>query len=313
MPQDHDHQENILNILQNFRGIEPLKELFWTELNYDRKNEGISYQNWTDTAQNALAEEPTLLATGGTDDAFHVIYARLNADRLLLTAERPVISRLLQDHPYTLFVFSNREQTDWHFVNVKYDTEDSKKRRLFRRITITRHEKLRTASERIAMLDLASISSDPEALSPLAIQTRHDKAFNVEAVTKQFFAEYQSVFHTLQDDLMGQTTDKRWAHDYALQFLNRCMFLYFIQRKRWLDEDTEFLRSFWESYQRTDEPADSFVDRWLNVLFFKAFNSGFHDGSMSATEKTFRSSPSSAVASSRLSTMRCGVPLTLLM
>ena len=55
---------------------------------------------------------------------FHVIYARLNADRLLLTAERPVISRLLQDHPYTLFVFSNQEQTDWHFVNVKYDTDD---------------------------------------------------------------------------------------------------------------------------------------------------------------------------------------------
>ena len=40
------------------------------------------------------------------------------------------------------------------------------------------------------------------------------------------------------------------------------MFLYFIQRKRWLDEDTEFLRSLWESYGATDEPADSFVERW---------------------------------------------------
>ena len=138
MPHDLDHQANILNILQNLRGIEPLRELFWTELNYDRQNEGISYQNWTDTAKNALAEEPVLFATGGTDDAFHVIYARLNSDRLLLTAERPVISKLLEDHPYTLFVFSNREQTDWHFVNVKYDaTEDPKRRRLFRRITIS--------------------------------------------------------------------------------------------------------------------------------------------------------------------------------
>ena len=63
-------------------------------------------------------------ATGGTDNAFEVIYARLNSDRLLLTAERPVISKLLEDHPYTLFVFSNQEQTDWHFVNVKYDTDD---------------------------------------------------------------------------------------------------------------------------------------------------------------------------------------------
>ena len=279
MSQDLDHQAKIHNILQNLRGIEPLRELFWTELNYDRQNEGISYQNWTDTAKNALAEEPVLFATGGIGEAFQVIYARLNSDRLLLTAERPVISKLLEDHPYTLFVFSNQEQTDWHFVNVKYDeTEDPKRRRLFRRITISPYEKLRTASERIAMLDLEFINPDLEELSPLAIQNGHDKAFNVEAVTKQFFEDYKSVFHDLQDDLAGQTADHRWAHDYALQFLNRCMFLYFIQRKRWLGEDTEFLRSFWESYQATDEPADSFVDRWLNVLFFEAFNNKFHGG-----------------------------------
>ena len=278
MPQDHDHQENILNILQDFHGLESLRELFWTELNYNRQNDRLSRGDWTDTAKNALAEDPVLFATGGIGDAFQVIYARLNADRLLLTAERPVISKLLEHHPYTLFVFSNREQTDWHFVNVKYDTENPKKRRLFRRITISPHEKLRTASERIAMLDLAFIGPDPEALSPLDIQTRHEEAFDVEAVTKQFFEDYQSVFHDLQDDLTNQTADRRWAHDYALQFLNRCMFLYFIQRKRWLGEDTDFLRSFWESYQRTDEPADSFVHRWLNVLFFEAFNHKFHGG-----------------------------------
>ena len=279
MPQNLNHQENILNILQDFHGLDPLRELFWAELNYDRQNDGLSRGNWTETAKNALADDPVLFATGGTGEAFQVIYARLNSDRLLLTAERPVISKLLEDHPYTLFVFSNQEQTDWHFVNVKYDeTEDPKKRRLFRRITISPHEKLRTASERIAMLDLASIGPDLEELSPLAIQDGHDKAFNVEAVTKQFFEDYKSVFHDLQDDLAGQTADHRWAHDYALQFLNRCMFLYFIQRKRWLGEDTEFLRSFWESYQATDEPADSFVDRWLNVLFFEAFNNKFHGG-----------------------------------
>ena len=195
-----------------------------------------------------------------------------------MIAERPVISKLLEDHPYALFVFSNQEQTDWHFVNVKYDTDDPKRRRLFRRITISPHEKLRTASERIAMLDLASIGPDLEELSPLAIQDGHDKAFNVEAVTKQFFEDYKSVFQILQDDLADQTADRRWAHDYALQFLNRCMFLYFIQRKRWLGDNTKFLRSFWESYQATDEPADSFADRWLNVLFFEAFNRKFHGG-----------------------------------
>ena len=274
MPHDSDHQTDILNILENFHGIEPLRKLFWTELNYDRENTQLPYQDKKDD----LASEPVLWATGGKGNAFHVIYAHLNSDRLLLTAERRVITQLLKNHLYALFIFSNRDQTEWHIVNVRHDADDPDRRRLYRRITIRANEKLRTASERIAMLDLASIDPDFEALSPLPIQARHDEAFNVEAVTEAFFDGYKAVFQTLQDDLSSQTNDPRWAHDYALQFLNRCMFLYFIQRKGWLGEETEFLRLFWESYQETEGPDDSFVDRWLNVLFFEAFNNQFHGG-----------------------------------
>ena len=46
MPQDLNHQENILNILQDFQGLDPLRELFWTELNYDRYNDGIPRGDW---------------------------------------------------------------------------------------------------------------------------------------------------------------------------------------------------------------------------------------------------------------------------
>ena len=75
MQQDLNHQANIFNILQDFNGIEPLRELFWTELNYDHQSHGISRRDWTDTARNALAEDPVLFATGGIGEAFHVIYA----------------------------------------------------------------------------------------------------------------------------------------------------------------------------------------------------------------------------------------------
>ncbi|MDE0187332.1 MAG: Eco57I restriction-modification methylase domain-containing protein [Candidatus Poribacteria bacterium] len=273
MPNYLTQHQRILEILQNFRGIEPLKKLFWSELNYDQRNAPLSYQGG-----DALANDPILLAAGGTDGAFHIIYVHLNTDRLLLTAERPIISRLLGNHPYAMFVFSNREQTHWHFVNIKYDTDDAKKRRMYRRITISPYEKLRTASERIAMLDLESISPILETIQPLDIQTRHESAFDVEAVTKQFFEDYKSVFDNLQKDLKDQTDERGWAHDYSLQFLNRCMFLYFIQRKRWLGDDSGFLRTFWESYCSANQPDDSFVERWLNVLFFEAFNKRFHGG-----------------------------------
>ena len=269
MPQDLPDQQRILDLLQDFHGIEPLRQLFCTELNYTYQNASISRTDWNQTDKSNTAEDPLLFATGGVHSDFHLIYTRLDSERLLLTAERPIISRLFDSYHRALFIFSNSDQTDWHFVNVK---QISQKHRLLRRITVSPTEKLRTASERIAMLDAESLDS------PLEIQARHDKAFDVEAVTKQFFENYKSVFQCLQDDLADQTNDKQWAHDYALQFLNRCMFLYFIQRKRWLGNDTEFLKTFWESYRTSNQPVDSFVERWLNVMFFEAFNNKFHGG-----------------------------------
>ena len=108
MPNDLDHQTHILKILENFHGIEPLRKLFWTELNYDHENLPLPYQD----TNNDLASEPVLWATGGADNAFHVIYTHLNSDRLLLTAERRVITQLLKNHLYALFIFSNRDQTE---------------------------------------------------------------------------------------------------------------------------------------------------------------------------------------------------------
>lgn len=272
-----ERQKTVLDILKSFRQLEPLKQLFWSELNYQRINQPLTRHGWTETATKALVEDPVLFAGGGQNNDFHVIYGRLASDRLLFGLERPVVSRLLRDHPYALFVFSNEAQDRWHFLNVKYD-EQAKKRRLFRRITIGPEERLRTASERLGLLDLEAISPDLFGLSPLTIQQQHDEAFDVEAVTKQFFGEYKAVFNNLQDDLARQTKDKAWAHDYALQFINRVMFLYFVQRKRWLGNDTEFLRSFWESYEAGGRPQDSFFSQWLKVLFFEAFNNKYHGG-----------------------------------
>jgi type I restriction-modification system DNA methylase subunit len=277
-------QQAVLDILRNLRGLEPLKQLFWSELNYDRVNQPLSRHGWSDTAAKALAEDPILFAGGGENNDFHVIYARLASDRFLLGQERPVASRLLRDHPYTLFVFSNSAQDRWHFINIKYETETEKRRR-FRRITVGPEERLRTASERLSLLDLSAIGRELFGLSPLAIQECHDKAFDVEEVTKQFFNEYRIVFDDFQRDLSKQTNDKSWAHDYSLQFLNRCMFLYFIQRKGWLGEDREFLRTFWETYRGTAQPVNSFVNKWIKVLFFEAFNRKFHRGHRHFPEK----------------------------
>jgi hypothetical protein len=173
-----------------------LCRLFWSDLNYSRVNAPLSRKGWPQAAAQALVDDPVLFAAGGEDEAFHVIYARLSSDKLLLGPERPVVSRLLRDHPwdhpYAMFVFSTRHRDHWHFLNVQYDDE-IEKRRLFRRITVGpeeyRHERLRTATERLARLDLGD--RQPSAIE---LQNTVDEAFKVEAVTDEFFKEYATVF-----------------------------------------------------------------------------------------------------------------------
>ncbi|GIV57077.1 MAG: hypothetical protein KatS3mg040_1845 [Candidatus Kapaibacterium sp.] len=56
------------------------------------------------------------------------------------------------------------------------------------------------------------------------------------------------------------------------------MFLYFIQRKGWLGDNPRFIAEFWRAYKASNQPNNSFFERWLSVLFFEAFNNNFHGG-----------------------------------
>ena len=41
-------QDQVLSLLENFKGIDPLKTLFWSKLNYDRVNKSTSRRGWPD-------------------------------------------------------------------------------------------------------------------------------------------------------------------------------------------------------------------------------------------------------------------------
>lgn len=259
-----ERQQAVQNLLHGMRGIEPLKKLFWTELNYDRTNSPLPRKGWGDQASGALAEDPLLFATGGK--AFQVIYARLKSEKLLMAMERPVVSRMLQDHPYALFVFSNAQQDRWHLINVKYDDE-VQKRRVFRRITVGSGERLRTASERLAMLDLETVRRGFAELSPLSIQAEHDKAFDVEAVTKLFFKEFADLYVRVVADISQVRGLEQNAGRLAQQLMDRMLFLYFIQKKGWLNQQQDYLYSRFLNCWRRDPEGASYYSSILYPLF----------------------------------------------
>jgi len=261
-------QQSVLDLLQSLKGLDPLKKLFWTELNYDKASSPISRKGWGEQASSALVDDPMLFATGGKD--FHVIHARLKSEKLLMGDERPVVSRLLQNHPYSLFIFSNASQDQWHFLNVKYD-DDVQKRRLFRRISVTPLDRLRTASERLDKINL----DDAPNVAPNTIQKLHDDAFDVEPVTKEFFQEYARIFDGVEGAVKGIRDTER-KRLFVQRLFNRLMFVAFIQKKGWLtfNGSKDYLTTLWRAYQRDNAVPDKnfYTDR-LKPLFFFGLNS----------------------------------------
>jgi predicted RNase H-like HicB family nuclease len=130
---------------------------------------------------------------------------------------------------------------------------------------------LRTATERISLLDLERIS--PTA-APLDIQTVHDEAFDVEAVTQEFFKEYRRTFEKVEGLIQGIGGDER-KRLFTQKLFNRLMFIAFIEKKGWLkfQGSTDYLTAFWKYYQTDEEtPNKNFYRDRLSHLFFSGLN-----------------------------------------
>ena len=256
--------------------LEAVFSLFTYTLGYGFVNKPVATPKWSKELRQMLLgrEAPKVIAESAS--GFKIILIRLSDSRLLLREQRQVIERLLRDDPSlrALFVVTDGSCSHWHFVNVPENAADN--RRLLRRFRIeSKDQPMRTIVEQFSLLDLQKIGLNASVLD---IKDVHDRAFDVEAITREFYKQYKALFDVLQADIEKQTKDGVWAHDFVLQFLNRLMFIYFIQRKRWLGDDPDFLRNFWSAYKRSRQPEDSFVKRWLTVLFFEAFNEKFHGG-----------------------------------
>ncbi|MEM3484368.1 MAG: DNA methyltransferase [Candidatus Bathyarchaeia archaeon] len=105
------------------------------------------------------------------------------------------------------------------------------------------------------------------------------EAFSVEKVTDEFFNDYKGVFFELRRTFEGQKIPIKRCHELSQQFLNRLMFLYFISKKRWLNDDPKFIRWFWLRYREelkkgTVKP-DTFYEGWLKVLYLEVFNNQY--------------------------------------
>jgi hypothetical protein len=271
MPVDPATVRRHLGQLSQRRSQDAVLDLFG-ELGYQYADDlPLPTRTWPDSVQILLgdnADPPVYLAQHRD---FRIIYTHLTTDHLARTVERPVVEQTLNKlNPYALFVFANRDLSLWDFVNVKYVAENGTRRRAIRRIHVGPTERLHTASERMALLAVPA----PDT-SALELQNLHDQAFDVEEVTKQFYRDYVHVFGQLCDDIALRNSGREDAAETEAQLLlDRLMFLYFIQKKGWLDGRRDYLHRHFKDGYEGNAAGTNFYSDVLIPLFVALSNEG---------------------------------------
>jgi adenine-specific DNA-methyltransferase len=120
-------------------------------------------------------------------------------------------------------------------------------------------ESCRTAAERFGGLPAAARLTDLT------------EAFSVEKLNKEFFADFRKAFESVAKDILDR--NKGWENadaDRETQtLLSRLLFLYFIQRKGWLNRQRDYLVSAFNRHHAADRDGVSFYDQFLRPFFVK--------------------------------------------
>ncbi|MBD2564678.1 MULTISPECIES: Eco57I restriction-modification methylase domain-containing protein [Nostoc] len=117
------------------------------------------------------------------------------------------------------------------------------------------------------VIDITELEDDN--LPVVEIARRLQEAFDVEPVTKKFYKDFQEEHKQFLQYIKGisDEADKRW---YASVILNRMMFVYFLQRKGFLDNgDLKYLQNRLKKSQAQGD--NLFYNSFLKVLFFGSF------------------------------------------
>lgn len=196
----------------------------------------------------------------------------------------------------TLVAFYNDKDSDWRFSFVKLEISlkqnDKGVVKVVNEFTPAKRysflvgelEPNHTAQSRLVELLIKDYPSLEEI----------EEAFNVEKVSKEFFANYKELFLQLVDDLKNiRANDDRINTEFTLKsiteanfckkLLGQLVFLYFIQKKGWLgvpkdknwgEGDKQFLR---HTFERAVNEGKNFFNDYLEPLFYDALANGERD------------------------------------
>lgn len=190
-------------------------------------------------------------------------------------AQRMAIWRKISEaHHENLLIFldhpEQRSQSLWYWVKRVKDGETGKAKNIARRHEYFRGQPVDLFASKLQAMVVELSELDQTGRIPvLEVARRMESALDVEKTTKRFFTAYQEQHQNLLAEIVGiaDERDRRW---YASVILNRLMFVWFMQKKGFLDNaDYDYLPKQFAASQARGQ--DRFFGEFLNALFFEVF------------------------------------------
>ncbi len=205
------------------------------------------------------------------------------------TTRAAIWKHLSTQHAENILIFTDRQehasQSQWYWVKRGRDEATGKPKNQPRRHDYFRGQPVDLFASKLQAMVVELSELDAAGRMPvLEAARRIQSALDVEKTTKRFFERYSEQHGRLLEQIEGiaDARDRRW---YASVILNRLMFVWFMQKKFFLDGgNTDYLSA--KLTQSRQRGANRFFGEFLNALFFEAFAKPEADRSALARQLT---------------------------
>lgn len=234
-------------------------------------NQPVSDRAWqADVAADSAFTRRTVAELGGVV-AIQVVTEGGWPDEALRLR---VWKHIARSHAENLLIFTDRQtgasQSQWYWVKRDKHPDTGKPRHTPRRHDYFKGQPVDLFASKLQAMVVELSELDASGRLPvLEAARRIAAALDVDKTTKKFFSAYQQQHLALLDHIHGiaNERDKRW---YASVLLNRLMFVWFMQKKGFLDGSRfDYLQE--ELHKSEQRGAERFFSEFLNALFFEAF------------------------------------------
>jgi hypothetical protein len=224
MPTTTRQREQIARYLEQFA----LQKLFIEELGWDRYTESLAVEvDGTEYTLQSVAEKKGVVALVCAPDAKGGVPDYATRKKI-----EEQVNKRLREH---LIIFADAQHTQQYWLWVRRKPGERAAYRGEQYYNGQSGERLIQKLQQIA-IDM----DDEETLTLIDVTLRVEQGFDVEKVTKKFYDRFQKEHEVFVQAISG-IADPELQRWYASLMLNRLMFAYFIQRKGFLDGDTNYL------------------------------------------------------------------------